>query len=238
MTALCALPCIPAAKAAEAPAAPRGLAVPAAATTYSSVSVLWEKPENYDDVTGYRVYLDGEPLAETAANETYYTAEGLEPDTEYVFTVTALADGAESESAETSARTDKKGTVRDVTEEPYNAKGDGETLDTAAIQSAIDACGENDIVLIPEGRTFLTGALDLKSDMTLEVNGTLLSSSNAEDFEKAPEEDGEYTGGTAEGLVYTEEAQKRLIWSRAEGWEQYSYRSLINIGSLDEDTDY
>ena len=93
-------------------------------------------------------------------------------------------------------------------------------------------------MLIPEGYTFLTGALDLKSDMTLEVNGTLLSSPNAEDFEKRPGDGAVYEGGTAEGLIYTEEAPKRLIWSRIEGWEQYCYRSLINIGSLDEDTDY
>ncbi|MGN0149352.1 MAG: glycosyl hydrolase family 28 protein, partial [Clostridia bacterium] len=121
---------------------------------------------------------------------------------------------------------------------PYNAKGDGTTLDTAAIQSAIDACADNDIVLIPDEYTFLTGALDLKSNMTLEVNGTLLSSKNAADFEKKVDDTRTYTSGTATGVTYTEEATKRLIWSRIEGWEQYSYRSLINIGYLDEDKDY
>lgn len=83
-----------------------------------------------------------------------------------------------------TAKTDKEGKVHDVRKAPYNAKGDGITLDTEAIQSAIDACEDNDVVLIPEEYTFLTGALDLKSNMTLEVNGTLLSSKNASDFEK------------------------------------------------------
>lgn len=221
------------------PQAQTGLSVPAAAATYSSIALMWDKPEDYGDITGYKVYMDGREIASTASNETYYTAEGLDPDTEYEFTVSSVSGAAESEESETlTAKTDIKGKVRDVTAAPYNAKGDGVTLDTAAIQAAIDDSGENDIVLIPENKIFLTGALDLKSNMTLEVNGTLLSSKDAKDFEKEPEEGVSYSGGTAAGLVYTEEAPKRLIWSRIEGWEQYCYRSLINIGYLDEDTDY
>lgn len=219
------------------PSAPINVSVPAAATTYSSISIIWDKPKDYKDITGYKVYIDGNPQTITAANETYYTADNLEPDTEYTFTVTSLIGENESEkSTAVKAKTDIKGTVHNVMK--YNAKGDGKTLDTAAIQSAIDACADNDIVLIPEEYTFLTGALDLKSNMTLEVNGTLLSSKNAVDFEKKIDTSKAYTGGTATGVTYTEEAPKRLIWSRIEGWEQYSYRSLINIGYLDEDTDY
>ncbi len=221
------------------PSAPVSVSVPAAATTYSSISIIWDKPKDYKKITGYKVYIDGNPQTITAANETYYTADNLEPDTEYTFTVTSLIGENESEQSKAvTARTDIKGTVHNVMQAPYNAKGDGATLDTAAIQSAIDACADNDIVLIPEEYTFLTGALDLKSNMTLEVNGTLLSSKKAADFEKKIYNTKTYTGGTATGVTYTEEAPKRLIWSRIEGWEQYSYRSLINIGYLDEATDY
>lgn len=221
------------------PSAPVNVSVPAAATTYSSIAIIWDKPDDYKDITGYKIYIDGKPTAITRSNETYYTAENLESDTEYTFTVTSLIDENESEkSYEVTAKTDAKGTIRNVMDTPYNAKGDGETLDTTAIQSAIDACEDNDIVLIPEEYTFLTGALDLKSNMTLEVNGTLLSSKDATDFEKKIDNTKTYTGGTATGVVYTEEAPKRLIWSRVEGWEQYSYRSLINIGYLDENIDY
>lgn len=219
------------------PPAPVNVSVPAAATTYSSISVIWDKPENYKAVTGYKIYINGNPTAVTGADETYYTADNLEPDTEYTLSVTSMIGDTESEkSSAVKAKTGVKGTVRNVFS--YGAKGDGETLDTAAIQSAINACEANDIVLIPEEYTFLTGALDLKSNMTLEVNGTLLSSKNAEDFEKTVDESKSYSGGSATGVVYTEEAPKRLIWSRIEGWEQYSYRSLINIGYLDENTDY
>ncbi len=221
------------------PSAPVNVTVPAAAATYSSISIMWDKPQDYKQITGYRVYMNGNPLSVTASNETYYTADNLEPDTEYTFTVTSLIGKSESEkSDEVKSKTEIKGKVHNVINAPYNAKGDGETLDTAAIQSAIDACNDNDIVLIPEEYTFLTGALDLKSNMTLEVNGTLLSSKNAADFEKKIDTSKTYTGGTATGVTYTEEAPKRLIWSRIEGWEQYSYRSLINIGYLDENTDY
>lgn len=221
------------------PSAPVNVTVPAAAATYSSISIMWDKPQEYKKITGYRVYMNGNPMSVTAANETYYTADNLEPDTEYTFTVTSLIGKSESEkSDEVKSKTEIKGKVHNVMNAPYNAKGDGETLDTAAIQAAIDACNDNDIVLIPEEYTFLTGALDLKSNMTLEVNGTLLSSKNATDFEKKIDTSKTYTGGTATGVIYTEEAPKRLIWSRIEGWEQYSYRSLINIGYLDENTDY
>ena len=211
------------------------------ASTYSSVSAVWNKPDNKESVTGYNVYINGDLAARTAADETYYTAENLEPDTEYMVKVTAVTADDENTVINTPIRTDKKGNVHNVLDEPYNAKGDGKTLDTDAIQSAIDSCETNDIVLIPEGYTFLTGALDLKSNMTLEVNGTLLSSKNAEDFEKRDQTVDTDTlkgGVTAGGAVYNAEAQKRLIWSRSEGWEQYCYRSLINIGYLDENTDY
>lgn len=56
----------------------------------------------------------------------------------------------------------------------YGAIGDGVTNDQVAIQKAIDACkGSGGTVLFPEGN-FLTGQLLLGSDMTLQVDGTIL----------------------------------------------------------------
>jgi len=62
----------------------------------------------------------------------------------------------------------------------YGAKGDGQTLCTAAIQKAIDDGGT---VRVPKG-TFLTGALRLKSGVTLELDegATLLGSRNWQDY--------------------------------------------------------
>ena len=53
-------------------------------------------------------------------------------------------------------------------EVPYNACGDGKTLNTAALQRAIDDCGPGECVYLPAG-VYLTSALKLHSHMTLWV---------------------------------------------------------------------
>lgn len=223
-----------------APLPPINVVVPPASTTYSSIAVMWDKPEDYDEITEYEVYINDKLAGITDESETFYTAEDLAPGTEYKITVKSKSGSYESAASEAvKAKTDDIGVVRDVTMLPYNAKGDSITLDTASIQKAIDDCNPQDIVLLPEGKIFLCGALDLKSNMTFEINGVLLGSDNPKDYEKTLMGFQEnYTSGISEGLIYTKEAPKRLIWSRVEGWEQYSYRSLINIGYLSENTDY
>ena len=67
----------------------------------------------------------------------------------------------------------------------FGAKGDGKTLDTAAIQKAIDKCftEKGGTVLIPAG-DFLSGTLELKSNVTLHIAaaGKLLGSPKREDY--------------------------------------------------------
>ena len=55
----------------------------------------------------------------------------------------------------------------------YGAKGNGTNDDTAAIQKAIDACGVQGggQVLLPSGKTFLSGALTLHSGIDFHVTG-------------------------------------------------------------------
>ncbi|HEY6376024.1 MAG TPA: glycosyl hydrolase family 28-related protein, partial [Edaphobacter sp.] len=65
------------------------------------------------------------------------------------------------------------------------AKGDGTTLDTKALQSAIDACNQEGggTVLVPAG-TFLVGTVELKSNVTLHVAaaGKLLGSADGKQY--------------------------------------------------------
>lgn len=67
----------------------------------------------------------------------------------------------------------------------YGAVGDGETLNSQAIQSAIDACASlsGGIVFFPAGR-YLTGTVVLKSNVTLELSpeACLLGSKDLADY--------------------------------------------------------
>ncbi len=92
----------------------------------------------------------------------------------------------------------------------FGAVGDGKTLNTAAIQRAIDECADNGTVYIPEG-VFLSGALHLKSNMTLRLceGSKLLGSPYKEDYP--------------------------VMRYRFEGLETDCYASLINAGIRDNE---
>lgn len=82
-----------------------------------------------------------------------------------------------------SADLDKGARVYDL--RAYGAKGDGTTLDTMALQRAIDACNADGggTVLVPAG-TFLIGTVEIKSNVTLHIAaaGKLLGSARAQDY--------------------------------------------------------
>lgn len=67
----------------------------------------------------------------------------------------------------------------------YGAKGDKTTLDTAAVQAAVDACTADGggTVLVPAG-TFVIGTVELKSNITLHIaaGGTLVGSGDGQQY--------------------------------------------------------
>ena len=67
----------------------------------------------------------------------------------------------------------------------FGAKGDGQTLDTAAVQSAIDACNRDQggTVLVPAG-VFVIGTVQMKSNVTLHISaqGKLLGSADGKQY--------------------------------------------------------
>ncbi|MGB3780170.1 MAG: glycoside hydrolase family 28 protein [Tunicatimonas sp.] len=101
----------------------------------------------------------------------------------------------------------------------YGAQGDGQTLDTEAIQQAIDSChraGGGKVYLA--GGTFVSGTLYLKSYVTLylEAGAVLRGSNNLEDFPSIPSRYPSYTGTleTNKALIYAEDAQHISIEGR------------------------
>ncbi|MDR3458672.1 MAG: glycosyl hydrolase family 28 protein [Verrucomicrobiae bacterium] len=110
-----------------------------------------------------------------------------------VSTVAAAGSGLLAASAradDASASPDKTNGVRTYNIRDFGAKGDGTTLDTAALQAAIDACNKDQggTVLVPAG-TFVIGTTELKSNVTLHIaaQGVLLGSDHGPDYFPADE---------------------------------------------------
>lgn len=205
------------------------LQVPTLAYDDTSIAIVWQKPEKYDNVADYNVYVNGK-LAGTARQnyaenakwaDTYmksfyeyyktnsdvdmvnvdihsYRATNLTPDTEYTFKVVAIDStgkelGTPKEITQKTTAKPEEFNILDygaVSSQGYTEYNDDVNAlvekNTKAIQAAIDACTPGGKVVIPKaenGEVFMSGALWLKSNMTVELNGTLWASPNSDHFE-------------------------------------------------------
>jgi exo-poly-alpha-galacturonosidase len=188
--------------------APANLCVPAAATDATSTQLVWRTSDRDTGVVDYVVFADDRPIGTAERNATVhsagqpyvdafrgantdgfavrtiahtFTVTGLRPHSTHRFTVRALhADGSLS-PASNAVRVTTKASPKQlrITDRRFGAVGDGSTLSTHAIQTAIDSCSGRDCtVVVPAGR-YMTGALFLHSDMTLELeHGAVLVGSD------------------------------------------------------------
>ena len=201
--------------------------------TYNSVNVLWNRAalNNIPDFAVYKVYINGE---ETDTVTTLgYTFENLKAETEYTFRVSAVdTDGNEIISETVMAVTKAEPTaVLNVLD--YGARGDGTTMDTYAIQRAINDCPENGMVYLPEGYVFYSGALFLKSDMTFKVDGVIIGSIDPKDY---PRWVTKWEGWRKTEQTSEEWDNSATKYGLTEGLTEnhMSHSSLINAGKYDE----
>jgi hypothetical protein len=91
-------------------------------------------------------------------------------------------------SAEDSGQGARDSGARTYNIRDFGAKGDGVTLDTAALQAAIDACTKDrgGTVLVPAG-VFVIGTVEIKSNVTLRIaaQGKLLGSADGKQYRAA-----------------------------------------------------
>ena len=174
-----------------------------ARTTADTAELYWDKPEGAEVSCEYEVFLDGTRVA--ATERTHFTLTALQPEHSYRAEIRLN----EKQIGDLIFETKKVLRRLDVTKEPYLAKGDGTTMNTAALQRAFNDCGAEEEVYFPVG-IYLTGALDLHSNMAVYLD----------------------EGAVLQGSEAPEDYLPR-IWSRFEGVEQECYRSLLNVGKLD-----
>ncbi|MGM9478760.1 glycosyl hydrolase family 28 protein [Pedobacter sp. GSP4] len=172
----------------------------------SSATLIWNKPEVYHNIKGYHIFLNGKDIA--TATKTNFTLQHLQASKGYTCSIQAedMEGKLSPKSILIKFTTQAQGKVLNVL--TFGAKGDGATLNTVSIQKAINACPKGGTVLIPEG-IFVSGALFLKSNMTLEIakGGVLKGSGNTDDY-----------------LPFYN--------NRFEGWEMKTYASLLNAGVM------
>lgn len=173
-----------------------------------AVTLVWSKVNERGGGGRYQLFRDGVFMAETA--KTHHTFVDLVAGSTYAFMVRKVAVGGvtgEKVGDVLTVQTPAPEPVLDVSD--YGAVGDGVTLNTRALQTAIDACPPQGVVKVRAG-VYMTGALFLKSDMTLEIEAgaVLKGTSNPSDY-------------------------RPFVMNRFEGWEMETHASLLNAGRLD-----
>ncbi|WP_053058523.1 glycosyl hydrolase family 28 protein [Pedobacter sp. BMA] len=175
-----------------------------------SVTLIWEKQDEAKSL-GYEIVVNNKRVS--YCGKTNFTITELKPNTWYIAKV-LIKGKARASYLSNSIRfkTMVSGKIFNILS--YGAVADSTRINTKSIQAAIDACSAGGTVFIPRG-TFLSGALHLKSNMTLKIE----------------------EGGVLKGTQVPEDYLP-MILNRFEGWEMKTYASLLNAGTLNRDGSY
>lgn len=171
--------------------------------TDTEAILFWEEPQG-EAAKKYTIKVNGHKTATTTANS--FRLSGLKPNTTYSISVDGHTGRHKGDVRFTTAKPAATLDVRD-----YGAKGDGTTINTKAIQRAIDECPAGGTVMIPAG-TYITGALFIERDsiaINLMEGATLKAVNNL--------------------------AHYPLVPTRYEGWGVNTFASVLNLGKLDND---
>lgn len=176
--------------------------------TYSDIILYWDITDRKSEDMQYYVYLNGELVDKS--NKTHITIRNVNTKTA---DVEIYIDKSKKELfyKKSFVMKDKPHFI-DVTAEPYNAVGDGKTINTTTLQRAINDCKDKEALYFPKG-VYLTGTLNLHSNMELYIDedAVLQGTDNPEDY-------------------------MPKIRSRFEGIEMECYSSLLNMWSTNSDT--
>ena len=175
------------------------------------ITLWWDKEWDCSDAISYRACLSGGGCEmEKHPTSTHVTFASLTPNTGYEIALFRIEEnGAETSLVNLKVQTKEAKKRIDVTKAPYSCVGDGQALNTHALQRALDDCTPDACVYFPAG-VYLSGALTVHSDteIYLDEGATLQGSARAEDY-------------------------LPRIKSRFEGLEMECYSSLLNMGTLD-----
>jgi polygalacturonase len=179
--------------------------------TENAVTLLWDKQYGKNSVM-YEISVDGRLSGSTG--KTNYTVANLSPATEYTVRIRIKQPGNKFPGKLNTLkfRTASPGKIYNILD--YGARADSSHTNTKFIQAAIDACTEGGTVFIPGG-TFVSGALYLKSNMTLFID----------------------KGSILKGSTVVEDYLPMML-NRFEGWELKTFASLLNAGTLNRDGSY
>ena len=172
------------------------------------ITVWWTKKDC--KYYHYRVYVDNEKVGETT--ETFFRLENLQPSTKYEITVTCVSETGEEIVIKTRNCTTLALKKRvDITKLSYFT---GKGVITGELQRALDELKADEILYFPKGE-YLTGALNIhsNSELYLDEGAVIKGADNVDDY--LPK-----------------------IKSRFEGIEMECYRSLLNLGELDNASGY